>query len=155
MFREAFAKCRCLVPAPVYYQWRDDPEGKTPFAAARENGEPIAFGGIWEPWKSPEGERLQTLATIEEANRLLGRIQDRMPVNIERQDWSVWLGRAEGDVSGLLRSASEDALGFWSVDRGVQGPLPERASLTPKASRLVRRTSPAERCRRNPHFSQL
>jgi hypothetical protein len=35
MFREAFAKRRCLVPAPVYYEWRDDPEGKTPFAVAR------------------------------------------------------------------------------------------------------------------------
>ena len=28
-FREAFAKRRCLVPAPVYYEWRDYPDGKT------------------------------------------------------------------------------------------------------------------------------
>ena len=25
MFREAFAKRRCLVPAPIYYEWRDNP----------------------------------------------------------------------------------------------------------------------------------
>ena len=56
MFKEAFAKRRCLVPAPVYYEWRDDPEGKTPFAVARVDGDPVAFGGIWEAWKSPEGE---------------------------------------------------------------------------------------------------
>jgi putative SOS response-associated peptidase YedK len=36
MFKAAFAKRRCLVPAPAYYEWRDDPEGgKTPFAGAR------------------------------------------------------------------------------------------------------------------------
>jgi putative SOS response-associated peptidase YedK len=30
MFKEAFARRRCLVPVPVYYEWRDDPNGKTP-----------------------------------------------------------------------------------------------------------------------------
>jgi SOS response associated peptidase (SRAP) len=38
MFREAFARRRCLVPAPAYYEWRDDPDGKTPFAVARVGG---------------------------------------------------------------------------------------------------------------------
>src|ERR1700686_305439 len=54
MFREAFAKRRCLVPAPVYYEWRDDPEGKTPFAVARVDGDPVVFGGIWEHWQSAD-----------------------------------------------------------------------------------------------------
>ena len=72
MFKEAFAKRRCLVPAPVYYEWRDDPEGKTPFAVARVDGDPVAFAGIWEAWKSPDGERLRTFATITtDANNLL------------------------------------------------------------------------------------
>ena len=42
MFKDAFARRRCLVPAPVYYEWRDDPDGKTPFAVARIDGEPVA-----------------------------------------------------------------------------------------------------------------
>src|SRR6476660_481577 len=90
MFKEAFAKRRCLVPAPVYYEWRDDPEGKTPFAVARVDGDPVAFAGIWEAWKSSEGERVQTFATITtEANNLLAGIQDRMPVIIEPEDWPL------------------------------------------------------------------
>jgi putative SOS response-associated peptidase YedK len=120
MFREAFAKRRCLVPAPVYYEWRDDPEGKTPFAVARVDGEPVAFGGIWEVWNSPEGEYLRTFATITtDANRLVGQIQDRMPVIIERADWPLWLGEIEGDPTSLLRPAAEDVLRFWPVDRKV------------------------------------
>ena len=72
MFKAAFAERRCLVPAPAYYEWRDDPDGKTPFAVARIDGEPVVFGGIWERWKSPEGEILQTFATITtDANRQL------------------------------------------------------------------------------------
>ena len=46
MFKEAFAMRRCLVPAPIYYEWRDDPEGKVPFAVARIDGDPVAFGGF-------------------------------------------------------------------------------------------------------------
>lgn len=110
MFREAFAKRRCLVPTPVYYEWRDDPDGKTPFAVARVDGEPIAFGGIWETWRSPDGERLHTFATITtEANELLAPIQDRMPVIIERADWPVWLGEVEGEPKTLLRPAPNGA----------------------------------------------
>jgi putative SOS response-associated peptidase YedK len=56
MFKAAFAKRRCLVPAPAYYEWRDDPEGgKTPFAVARVDGNPVAFAGIWEEWRAPDG----------------------------------------------------------------------------------------------------
>jgi putative SOS response-associated peptidase YedK len=120
MFREAFAKRRCLVPAQVYYEWRDDPEGKTPFAVARVDGNPVVFAGIWEHWKSPEGETLRTFATITtDANQLVGQIQDRMPVIVEKADWPLWLGEAEGDVTALLRRAPEDVLRFWPVDRKV------------------------------------
>ena len=78
MFRDAFARRRCLVPAPVYYEWRDDPDGKTPFGVARLDGDPVAFGGVWETWKSPDGETPQTFATITtEANRQLAGIQGR------------------------------------------------------------------------------
>jgi len=29
LFKEAFARRRCLVPAAAYYEWRHDPSGKT------------------------------------------------------------------------------------------------------------------------------
>jgi putative SOS response-associated peptidase YedK len=120
MFREAFAKRRCLVPAPIYYEWRADPDGKTPFAVARVDGEPVAFGGIWEVWKSPEGEYLRTFATITtDANRLVGQIQDRMPVIVEKADWPIWLGEVDGDPITLLRPAGEGVLRFWPVDKKV------------------------------------
>ena len=120
MFREAFARRRCLVPAPVYYEWRDDPDGKTPFAVARVDGNPVVFAGIWESWKSPDGETVRTFATITtDANQLVGQIQDRMPVIIEPEDWPLWLGEAEGDAAALLRPAGEDVLRFWPIDKKV------------------------------------
>jgi hypothetical protein len=43
-------------PAMAYY--------KVPFAVARLDGDPVAFGGIWEEWGSPTDETLRTFATI-------------------------------------------------------------------------------------------
>ncbi|MBV8911644.1 MAG: SOS response-associated peptidase [Acetobacteraceae bacterium] len=40
MFRTAFAKRRCLVPAAAFYEWRTTPSDKEPFAIARADGEP-------------------------------------------------------------------------------------------------------------------
>src|SRR5690242_9771205 len=39
LFRAAFARRRCLVPADVFYEWQKRPDGsKQPYAVAREDG---------------------------------------------------------------------------------------------------------------------
>jgi putative SOS response-associated peptidase YedK len=120
MFKAASAKRRCLVPAPVYYEWRTDPDGKVPFAVARRDGMPVVFAGMWEEWHSPEGERILTFATITiDANGPVASIQDRVPVILEADDWPVWLGEEEGDAQGLLRPAAEDVLKIWPVGKRV------------------------------------
>jgi putative SOS response-associated peptidase YedK len=120
MFKAAFARRRCLVPAPVYYEWRDDSDGKVPFAVARVDGDPVVFAGIWEDWRSPDGEELHTFSTITtDANQQLAAIQDRMPVLLEKADWLPWLGEAEGDVPALLRPLPEGVLRFWPIDKRV------------------------------------
>jgi putative SOS response-associated peptidase YedK len=116
----AFAKRRCLVPAAAYYEWRHDPSGKTPFAIARKDGEPVIFGGMWEEWRSSDGKRRRTFATMTiDANPPLSLIQERMPVIIDREDWKIWLGEEEGDVTALLRPLPSDRLRIWPVDRKV------------------------------------
>jgi putative SOS response-associated peptidase YedK len=54
-----------------------------------------------------------------DANQQLATIQDRMPVIIEQEDWALWLGEAEGDVTSILRPAPEHVLRLWPVDKKV------------------------------------
>jgi putative SOS response-associated peptidase YedK len=129
LFKEAFARRRCLVPAAAYYEWRHDPSGKTPFAIARRDGELVALGGMWEEWRS-NGETLRTFATLTtDANPSLSLIQERMPVIIEKADWKVWLGEEDGDVSALLRSLPMDRLRIWPVARMVNNVKNDRPEL--------------------------
>jgi putative SOS response-associated peptidase YedK len=74
---------------------------------------------MWEAWRS-DGETLRTFATLTtEANLSLALIQDRMPVIVERADWPLWLGEADGDVTALLRPLPADRLRIWPVERTV------------------------------------
>ena len=52
-FRGAFASRRCIVPADAFYEWSKDGKLKQPFAIARADGAPLAFGGILESWTDP------------------------------------------------------------------------------------------------------
>lgn len=120
MFRAAFAKRRCIVPASAFYEWRADPGGKAPFAIARADGEPMAFAGLWEGWRSPEGDILRTFAILTTgANGQMSALHERMPVILEQADWPAWLNEHEGDPVSLLRPAPEGVLRLWPVDKRI------------------------------------
>lgn len=120
MFRGALAARRCLVPADAFYEWRAMPDGKQPYAIARRNGEPLAFAGVWEGWRSPDGEILRSFAILTtSANTTMAALHDRMPVILEAADWPLWLGEAKGDPMTLLRPAASDVLRLWAVSRAV------------------------------------
>jgi putative SOS response-associated peptidase YedK len=120
MFRHAFAKRRCIIPAAAFYEWQAGPSGKTPYAIARVDGDPLAFAGVWEGWRSPEGDILRTFAIITaNANAQMSVLHTRMPVILEAADWPAWLGEQSRDPAILLRPSPEDILNLWRVDKRV------------------------------------
>jgi putative SOS response-associated peptidase YedK len=120
MFRGALAARRCLVPADAFYEWRVSEGDKQPYAIARRDGQPMAFAGLWEGWRSPEGEVLRSFTIVTTtANATLCPLHERMPVVLEPRDWPAWLGETPGDPTTLLRPAAEDVLHIWPVGRRV------------------------------------
>ena len=88
MFRSAFARRRSIVPADAFYEWKSVEGGKQPYAIARQDGQPMAFGGLWEGSKWPDGTVLRTFTIITtNANSMMGDLHDRMPVILEPADW--------------------------------------------------------------------
>lgn len=120
MFRDAFLRRRCLVPADAYYEWKVEGGEKLPHAIARTDGTPMALAGIWEGWKSAEGEILRTYAVITtRPNREMAEIHDRMPVVLEPGAWPAWLGEGGVELRDLLEPAAEGVLHAWRVGRAV------------------------------------
>jgi len=119
LFRAALAQRRALIPADVFFEWRKLQAGKQPYAIARRDGAPLAFAGLWEGWRSPEGETVRSYAILTTAaNGLMSRIHERMPVVLEPDDWA-WLGEEAGDAPALMRPAAEAVLRLWPVSRAV------------------------------------
>ena len=48
MFKSAFTRRRCIVPADAFYEWKPVEGGKKPYAVTRLDGQPMAFAGLWE-----------------------------------------------------------------------------------------------------------
>jgi putative SOS response-associated peptidase YedK len=124
LFRTAFVRPRCLVPTDAFYEWQKRPDGtKQPYAIAREDGEVMAFAGLWEGWKAPDAEIVRTFAIITtDANADMAELHDRTPVILEPADWPVWRGEAEGNPAALLHPAPDHTLRAWPVRRAVNSP---------------------------------
>ena len=57
-----------------------------------KSGEPVGFAGLWETWKSPEGDPVQSCTIITTtSNALMEPIHNRMPVILAQEAESVWL----------------------------------------------------------------
>jgi putative SOS response-associated peptidase YedK len=130
MFRGAFSARRCIVPADLFYEWRKVGATKQPYAIARADEAPLAIGGIWEGWRSADGEVLRTFAIITTpANREMSKLHDRMPLVLEEADWRLWLGEDAGDAVALLRPAPDSTLKAWPVSTRVNSPKKNDAGL--------------------------
>jgi putative SOS response-associated peptidase YedK len=112
IFRGAFERRRCLVPADGFYEWKKlptetlfgpDPNAKSakkdeaakqPYAFTMVNGQPFAFAGLWDRWKDPAGGELESYTIITTTpNELTATVHDRMPVILCPQDYDLWLKR--------------------------------------------------------------
>ena len=106
MFAAAFERRRCLVPADGFYEWRKTGSGKNaakvPLRFTLKGGGLFAFAGVWESWRGPEGERVQSCAVITTApNELMAPVHDRMPVILPEEAEDAWLDPAPRDVAAL------------------------------------------------------
>jgi len=119
MFRDAFARHRCIVPASGYYEWRKMPDGRQPYFISAADGGMLSMAGLWDRWTNPAtGEPVISCTIIvTDANALTRPIHDRMPVALEPAELGAWLRGTAG--IDLLRPAADHKLRMWPVSRRV------------------------------------
>ena len=127
-FKNPLKKKRCLVPASGFYEWKKSEKIKTkiPIFFKLKNEEPLAFAGIWDDWKKPEGDKLVTFTIITTmANDLMKPIHDRMPVILQRKDESKWLDPeliGLDKLISLLNPYPSDLMEAYEVSTLVNSP---------------------------------
>ena len=91
-FRSAFRRRRCLVLADGFYEWRKEGKQRIPLYFSQKSGEPMAFAGLWENWKSPDGEWMRSCTILTTAaNSFIKPVHNRMPVILSAETEPLWL----------------------------------------------------------------
>lgn len=91
-FREAFKRKRCIIPADGFYEWQRTGGRKQPYYFRLKDDRLFGFAGLWEKWRTPDGESLETCSILTtDANEVLSAVHDRMPVILHPDDYELWL----------------------------------------------------------------
>jgi putative SOS response-associated peptidase YedK len=112
VFRRAFARRRCLLPADGYFEWQKtgDPSHprKQPYFIHRADGGVLAFAGLYELWRDkavpdddPDAWLWSATIITTQAKDDLGKIHDRMPMVIEPARWAEWLDPRDTSAEAL------------------------------------------------------
>lgn len=123
-FKQAFRNRRCLVLSNGFFEWEKSKE-KTPYRICLQDCAPFSMAGIWESWKSVEGEMIRSFSIITtRANSLIENIHDRMPVILKREDENKWLSSApEEELLDLLQPYPSDRMITYPVSKKVNSPV--------------------------------
>jgi putative SOS response-associated peptidase YedK len=133
VYRTAFRRWRCIVPADAFYEWRRRDGtaaagsrrhgASDPFAIQRRDRQPLALAGLWAVWRNPENaERLFTCTIVTTAaNDLLAPLHARMPVILDAADWSAWLAETTdlAELRPMLAPAPNELLEVYPVSTAV------------------------------------
>ncbi len=91
-FKKAVEKRRCIIPMDGFYEWKREGKNKLPFRIQTTDQDIFSVAGIWEKWRSPEGEEVYTFSVItKKPNAIMEGIHDRMPAILFPEQEKLWL----------------------------------------------------------------
>jgi putative SOS response-associated peptidase YedK len=127
MFKNAWLKNPCLIPASGFFEWKHQGKTKIPHFIFPKNQEILFFGGLFSDYKHPTSNQWQRSFTIltTSANPFMADIHNtkhRMPVIIEPQNATLWLNGSMNDREFLTTKMPHDFLTAFTVNPNLNKP---------------------------------
>ncbi len=136
----SFDARRCLVPATGWREFTGPGGQRQPHHFHYDHGL-FAFAGVWDEWRSPEGDGVRSFAIVTvAANAIVAPIHDRMPLRVEPGAYAEWLDPSVAGARALdtvVQAAARGAAG------GSSPPAPLLHYEADPAGNDVRREGPA------------
>jgi len=123
IFKQAFTKRRCIIPATAYYEWKKTQNGKIPFAFIPKNNV-FPLAGIYE---KNDDQNLYTFAILTTfPNELNKLVHDRMPLILEEDEEKIWLDEKINDINmleTLFNAFPSDKMTTHQISKLVNNPI--------------------------------
>jgi putative SOS response-associated peptidase YedK len=99
-FRDALKSRRCLIPADGFYEWQKTGKEKQPYCFEVADGELFAFAGIWDRWRDPDRNIVETCSILTTSpNAVTSAVHDRMPLILDPDSYDIWLDPGMQDAT--------------------------------------------------------
>ena len=133
-YRKPFRFQRCLVPSTGFYEWDKAIKPSQPYYIRMKDASIFSFAGLYDTWKDTVSEKEIKSYTIitTQPNEVVGKIHNRMPVIIDKEDETDWLNPDNSEIQLLhrfLKPYSSDKLLVYPVSRGVNVPSTDSENL--------------------------
>jgi len=139
MWRGAWRKSRCLIPATSWFEWFNADVGTTkpikiPHVIERADGKEIMFAGLWS-WSPPssDGTVYPTCAIVTVASPPdIAEIHERTPVVLDPEYWRKWLDPQEQDaaaVQSMIQTGAVELFKMYTVDSTVNSGRDKRVEI--------------------------
>lgn len=125
-FRHAIRHRRCLIPASGFFEWVQEGKSKKPLYIRMKDDSLMVFAGLWESWKSPEKQVVESCTILTtNSNSLIAPLHERMPVILHSHEFNRWLDRETTDpemLRSLYQSYPADLMNVSEVSSAVNSP---------------------------------
>jgi putative SOS response-associated peptidase YedK len=112
MWRDAYRRSRCLIPAEGWYEWQKVGGAKQPHFIFRRDRRPVCFAALMAQWLDEARRPLLSCAILtRDASPSLAEVHDRMPVVLLDELLVRWarpdVQKAE-EVAGMVKLAQSE-----------------------------------------------
>lgn len=109
-FKPLLEKNRCLIPASGFYEWAQGGASKVPMYMSKTDGRLLYFAALWD-FDPADSEKKRTVFTVITTQALgeLSQIHERMPVLLEKDEYSHWLDKSKSwnAVAPLMKNRKD------------------------------------------------
>ncbi|HYX09675.1 MAG TPA: SOS response-associated peptidase [Bacteroidales bacterium] len=130
-YKGPFKHQRCLIPASGFYEW-DKTKEKMPHYFKLKDSPIMSFAGLYERWKSPNGDIWSYTIITTDANDLVAKTHPRMPAIIHPKEFDFWLdpdNQNTEELSGFLKPYPANEFETWTVSRELNKPVNDYKGL--------------------------
>ena len=124
LFKASFKEKRCLIPANLFYEWKDTAANKVKYEIGLKNRDIMSLAGLYDTFEAKNGSEINCFTIVTTTpSTSISNIHSRMPVILTEKGEKKWIDTANNDqemLKNMLRPYSDDKIKIKKANKNQQ-----------------------------------